>query len=181
MVEIWKQIVGYEGLYEVSNLGNVKSLPRKWITGKGGMQSHNGKILKSSSKTKYALVYLCKDSKAKTVKVHQLVAMAFLNHVPCGMKLVIDHIDDNRLNNKSDNLQIVTARFNSYKTQGKGTSKFKGVCWNKGANKWTAQIRVKGSIRYLGLFINEKDAHLAYQNKIKEIKILTQIILKQSE
>ena len=46
MQEIWKQINGYKGLYEVSNLGNIKSLPRKWIAGKGGLRYHEGKYLK---------------------------------------------------------------------------------------------------------------------------------------
>jgi hypothetical protein len=102
--EIYKSIPGYENIYEVSNYGNVKSI-------KFGKE----KILKpKKTRTGYLQVGLLKDGR-KLIGVHQLVAMAFLNHTPCGMKLVIDHINDIKSDNRIINLQVVTQRENIWK------------------------------------------------------------------
>ena len=58
-IEEWKDIKGYEGLYQISNLGRVKSLPKKLISGNGAIQKHNGKILKPSNSPRgYLLIHL---------------------------------------------------------------------------------------------------------------------------
>ncbi len=102
--EIYKSIPGYENIYEVSNYGNVKSI-------KFGKE----KILKpNKTRTGYLQVGLLKDGRKK-IGVHQLVAMAFLNHTPCGMELVIDHINDIKSDNRIINLQVVTQRENIWK------------------------------------------------------------------
>jgi len=89
------------------------------------------------------------------------------------MLLVIDHIDNNKSNNRLDNLQLISNRENSSKTlkkiQGKTYSKYVGVTWNKQINRWIAQIQVNKKHIHLGTFINEYDAHIVYQNKLKEI------------
>ena len=168
--EIWKDVPGYEGYYQVSNLGNVKSLPREINNGKGFYISKE-KILKSCvDKNGYVNVALCKFSILKSIKVHQLVAMAFLNHKRCGMELVIDHINDIKTDNNVNNLQIVSNRFNVRKTQGDASSNYKGVYWSKTSNKWVAQIKIKGKQKNLGHFVNEIDAHNMYQLKLKEIE-----------
>jgi hypothetical protein len=170
MIEEWKDIEGYEGLYQVSNLGRVKSLPREWIGGNGSIGRHNGMILRGGISTSgYPLVTLRKDGNKKTCNVHQLVATAFLNHEPCGMCLVVDHKDDNKTNNRVDNLQIVTNRFNSYKTQGKYSSKYKGVSWHKSSGKWAVAIRVKGKSKHLGTFDCELEAAHAYRKEVKNL------------
>jgi hypothetical protein len=175
MEEIWKDIPEYEGLYQVSNLGRVKSLPKEWIVGKGTIRRHNGKILKSYAKP-YGYLQVClsknkiKKSSSKTYSVHQLVAIAFLDHNPKGNELVIDHINNNKLDNRVENLQIVTHRYNVYKTQGKYSSQYKGVCvcLYKGRKKWRAQIKISGKRTHLGYFTDEYEAHLAYQNALKQ-------------
>ena len=168
--EEWRDIKGYEGLYQVSNLGRVKSLPKEWVIGKGGIRKHNGKTLKGSVTDKgYSRVLLYKNGTRKEYSVHQLVAMAFLGHTPCGYVLVVDHIDDNPKNNRVDNLQIVTHRFNTYKTQGKYSSKYKGVYWSSKSNKWRAGIRINGKQKHLGLFTCELAAHHAYQKAVKNL------------
>jgi TATA-box binding protein (TBP) (component of TFIID and TFIIIB) len=91
--------------------------------------------------------------------------MAFLNHKPCGMKLVIDHINDNKFDNRLENLQITSVRYNTCKKQEKYSSKYKGVSFRKSDKKWVARIFIDGKIIYLGAFVNEYDAHLAYQKK----------------
>ena len=170
MEEIWKDIPDYEGLYQVSNLGRVKSLPKEWVGGNGVIRKHNGKILKGWKDPRgYYKTCLCKDSITKKFSVHQLVAMAFLGHIPNGFELVIDHINDDPSDNRVENLQIVTQRFNACKTQGKYSSKYKGVSWNKYAKKWLAKITISGKQKHLGRYIDELQAHQAYQNALKNL------------
>jgi len=170
MEEIWKDIPDYEGFYQVSNLGRVKSLPREWVTGIGAIRKHNGKILKPC-KTKYGhyTVTICKTSIARTFCVHQLAAMAFLGHKPNGVKLVVDHINDDPSDNRVENLQVVTQRFNVYKTQGKYSSGYKGVYWDKSSSKWRAQITINSKVKHIGLFNCELKAHQAYENALKSL------------
>ena len=160
--EVWLPVKGYEGLYEVSNLGSVKS----FVRGKG-------KVLNCSlTDTGYYRVNLHKNGFQRNFKVHKLVAISFLNHTPCGHKLVIDHIDNNKLNNVIDNLQIITNRENSSKDRKGGTSKYVGVSLIRKTNKWKAQIKINGKNKFLGNFDKEIDASNAYQKElIKEYKL----------
>jgi hypothetical protein len=159
MNEIWKDVPGYEGIYQVSNLGNVKSLNYQ----------HSGKekLLKHSKDGRG--YYKISLSKKKMFKVHQLVAMAFLNHIPNELKLVINHKDFNTLNNNVDNLEIVTNRTNSNRKHLKSSSKYTGVHWAKKAKKWESKIKIKNKTIYLGGFENEYDAHLAYEKALESI------------
>ncbi|AKG94207.1 HNH homing endonuclease [Polaribacter phage P12002L] len=159
MQEIFKTIPNYEGLYQVSDLGSVKSL----------IYSKERILNQNNDKDGYLLVSLYKDKKAKRFKVHQLVAMAFLNHEPCGLKLVINHINFNKADNRVGNLEIVTNRQNSNQKHLKSSSKYVGVYWNKANNKWKSSIRIGKNKKYLGYFINEYNAHLAYQKALKDI------------
>ena len=160
MEEIWKDVIGYEGRYQISNYGRLKSIKKKESILRGSI-SKEGYI-------QYTLNW-AKHKKYNVYLAHQLVAIGFLNHKPCGMNLVVDHINDDKKNNLVTNLQVVTNRFNSRKTQGTGTSMYKGVSWSKQCNKWLANIAVNGKNKYLGLFENEYDAHLAYQKALKEL------------
>lgn len=156
MQEVWKDIDGYEGLYQVSDLGRVKSFHFNRET-----------ILKNGTSREYLNVTLQIGGRKKTFSVHQLVAMAFLGHKPDGTQnLVIDHVNDNKLDNRLKNLQVVTSRFNVCKKKGDFTSKYKGVCWHKATQKWRAKISVKYQCYWLGLFDTEEEAHEAYQNKL---------------
>lgn len=162
MQEIFKDITGYEGLYQVSNLGNVKSL--------GNNRLRKEKILKPcNGGVGYYFVNLWKDGEKKNITVHQLVAIAFLNHKPDGHKIIVDHIDNNPLNNKLENLQLISVRENTSKDRINGSSKYIGVYWNKKANKWQAQIGINSKRKYLGLFSNEIEAHESYQNRLKQL------------
>lgn len=168
-MEIFKDIKGYEGLYQVSNFGRVKS----FRNGGHGLRKE-GKLLKPSlcghKRRKYLKVGFTKDGKMKTFNVHQLVAMMFLGHTPDGTnKVCVDHRDNNQLNNRVDNLQLVSNRENTSKDR-EGTSKYTGVSWYKDRNKWIAQIKIDGKSKHLGYFEDEYEAHLAYQNKLYKIK-----------
>lgn len=105
--EVWKDIKGYEGLYQVSNLGNIRSL-NAMINCKGarGIDKHirYGRVLsKAIGTTGYYIIVLSKNSKTKQARIHRLVAEAFIdnpNNYPC-----VNHIDGNKLNNNVDNLE----------------------------------------------------------------------------
>jgi len=108
MKEIWKDIEGYEGYYQVSNLGEIKSLERVTIQGKLLKE----KLIKSSDNhNKYLYVSLFKDGNRKAVGVHRLVAQAFIPNPE--NKPQVNHIDENTMNNNSENLEWVTGKENS--------------------------------------------------------------------
>lgn len=110
--EEWKDIEGYEGIYQISNMGRVKSLSRKIWNGVKFFQSSE-KILKPGiDSVGYCVVSLYKnDGKAQTVRVHRLVAKAFIPN-PNAYR-VINHIDANRTNNNVTNLEWCTHKQNS--------------------------------------------------------------------
>jgi hypothetical protein len=166
--EIWKDIPGYEGFYQVSNLGNVKGLPRELF--KKGKYPYicREKVLKQGKTKTYNIIVLTKNKNRKTIYVHQLVAMTFFNHKRCGHKIVVDHINNDKLDNRVENLQIITQRENTTKDR-KGTSKHPGVNWCKHSKKWKSQIVINGKQINLGYYDCELKASLVYQNKLKEL------------
>lgn len=111
MQEIWKDIKGYEGLYQISNLGRVKSL-RKWIRGYNGYKNEE-RILKPyiHHGPDYYVVTLCKNKNKKMHLLHRLIAKAFIpnpNNYP-----QINHIDGNKQNNNITNLEWCTQSQNT--------------------------------------------------------------------
>ena len=106
MKEIWKDIEGYEGLYQVSNLGRVKSFPRI------GTHARKIKIIKiMEDRIGYKFIHLSKNNKQKRKSIHRLVAETFIpnpNNYPC-----INHIDECKENNKVNNLEWCTYSYNN--------------------------------------------------------------------
>lgn len=99
MEEIFKDIEGYEGFYQISNFGRVYSIKR------------NRFLNPSKDKDGYLQIGLSKDGKEKKYKIHRLVALAFLLN-PHNLPQV-NHKDENKTNNKVDNLEFCTAKYNS--------------------------------------------------------------------
>lgn len=137
MKEIWKDIEGYEGLYQISNLGRVKSLEKYVNTAikNNTKVKRKEQILKQYNKNGYLQVTLTHNNKRKYFGVHRLVANAFipnLNNYP-----QVNHKDENTLNNCVDNLEWCTAKYNcNYGTRNSRicniTSFKKGhIPWNK--------------------------------------------------
>jgi hypothetical protein len=111
MTEQWKAIEGYEGLYEVSNLGNVRSLDRTIRHSDGKVTNFKGQVLKYGVHYKgYLVVYLTKNSKKKSVKIHRLVATAFIPN-PDNLPHV-NHKDENKTNNHVSNLEWCSNKYN---------------------------------------------------------------------
>lgn len=126
MEEVWKDVVGYEGLYQVSNKGNVKSLNWK-NTGK-----QQNLFLKPHNKG-YLQVELAKDGKKKCFVVHRLVATAFIPN-PLGLPQV-NHKDENKRNNFAENLEWCNASYNvNYSLELHRDQSGKGVPTRKRAN-----------------------------------------------
>tara|TARA_R110002074_G_scaffold338819_1_gene509351 strand:+ start:104 stop:592 length:489 start_codon:yes stop_codon:yes gene_type:complete len=161
-MEEFRDIKGHEGSYQVSDLGNVKSLVRKGCL--------TEKILKpSNNKIAYSQVLLRKDGKTITRNIHQLVAEAFLGHTPCGYKLIVNHINFNRYDNRAENLELDTQRNNADQKHIKSSSEHVGVCLCKTSNKWLSQITINGKKKHLGRFTDEIEASKAYQKALREI------------
>ncbi|UUV46937.1 HNH endonuclease [Bacillus phage vB_BanS-Thrax5] len=117
-METWKEIIGYEGLYEVSNLGKVRSVDRL-IYRNGNPIMRKGKELSQHKRqNKYFTVSLSKDGKQKTHTIHRLVAIAFVDN-PKNLP-VVNHKDTNKENNRFDNLEWATQQENLAHADDKG-------------------------------------------------------------
>ena len=120
MQEIWKDIAGYEGYYQVSKLGRVRSLDRDIIYADGRHYHYKGKVLKFGNCKGYSFVNLYKESKKLNCRVCRLVAMHFIEN-PNNL-LQVNHNDENIKNDRVDNLEWCDAKYNnSYGTHIKRT------------------------------------------------------------
>lgn len=168
--EEFKDIPNYEGFYQASDLGRIKSLSR-YVKNAWGYYWTKEIIVAQcdyNSDRVYLGLNLHKEGVCVKFMVHILVAMVFLGHVPDGRNIIIvDHVKTNeKKNNQLSNLQIITQRENSSKDK-KGSSQYIGVHLNKKTNKWISKIRIGKERISLGSFINEKDASDAYQLALK--------------
>ena len=109
---MWKTIEGYEGLYEVNSLGEVRSLDRSVLGVDGAMYSFVGKIKSQSKNCNTGYLYIClyKNNVGKTSSVHRLVAQAFIDN-PNSLPMV-NHIDGDKTNNTFANLEWCNASEN---------------------------------------------------------------------
>ena len=160
-IEVWKDIPEFEGLYQVSNLGNIKSLNYRGQSTKKVLKKYinSGSGRRSVSLSKKGKVYLNQC-------VYVLVAEAFLNHKRCGYKKVVDHIDNNPLNDYLYNLQLLTHRENISKNA-KNKVGYTGV--QKARKKYTSKIYINNKQIYLGTFETAEEASQAYQKELKKI------------
>lgn len=166
--EFWKPIPGYEGHYEMSRTGEIKSLSRVILAGGKYPFVSKERMLKAHVNNRgYYKINLYLNRKMKTIEIHQLLAITFLNHIPCGMELVVDHIDTNKFNNQVDNLRIVTSRVNSNYKHIKSSSQYTGVTLCISSKRWVSKIGINGKLKYLGSFEREEEASLYYENALK--------------
>ena len=111
-MENWKDIQGYEGFYQVSDCGNVKSLARDVYNPRGNVYHLEEKILVPLLNSKgYQFVHLYKNGTSKAILIHRLVALAFIPNPE--NKPMINHKDENPLNNCVNNLEWCTAQYNA--------------------------------------------------------------------
>lgn len=149
-MENWKYL---NENYKVSDLGNVFSV-------------RNSIILKLDNRGGYKRISINIGNGIKQYGVHQLVAMAFLGHRPDGTnKVVVDHINSNKSDNRLENLRLTTNRENLSRRG--GASKYVGV--SRFRDKWMSTIRINNKLEYLGLYETEEEAHRAYIKRLNEI------------
>ncbi len=139
---VWKDVVGYEGLYKVSNTGVVRSMKRH-VNLKPGLTKFN-----------YHHVGLYKDGKTKTSRVHRIVGIAFIPNPE--NKPQINHIDGNKINNHVSNLEWNTASENLYHALATGLRPSSVGVLNGGAKLQEADVRdirmfVKAGFSYLNI------------------------------
>lgn len=176
MREIWKDIKEYEGLYQVSNLGNIKSLNRTIenkgsIGGKYRIKEKNR--AQTISKTGYYICTLYKKGKGRTFKVHRLIAEAFIDN-PDNLP-IINHKDGNKLNNLIDNLEWCDYSHNNKEAYKQGL-KEKNLKWiiecNKRKRKKVNQYDLNNNLikQYKSIHEAENETKVHHINIIKVCK-----------
>lgn len=147
MNENWTPIKGYEGLYEVSDFGRVKSLQRtttiKNKRGETYTRRHKEKILAQTldGRSNYLQVMLCKDGKGKKHLVHRLVANAFIKN-PLSLQEV-NHIDEDKTNNFVDNLEWCTHKYNNNYGSKRTSSRGEKNSQNKFSEELIKKVRLE--------------------------------------
>lgn len=171
--EIWRTINGYEGYYEISNYGRVKSLSRLIIMDSKRKRFQQDRILTHNiCNTDYPRVTLTKNGKGIQFHIHCLVANAF---IPNPNRLGdVNHKDSDRLNPIVNNLEWTSRRENV--THGwlnrKKASVFPGVQFLKNRGQWKSIIWLNGKGKYLGQFKTEKEASDAYQQAVVDYGVV---------
>lgn len=162
--EIFKDVPGYLGKYQVSNFGNVKSLERFRNTDRDSSVLKERMFRAGVGANGYRSVVFY-DGLQKRFNVSVLAAMTFLGHKPNGGGIVVDHRNNIKTDDRLENLQLITQRENSSKDR-KGSSKYTGVSWRNQTKKWEAHIRINRKLKHLGCFTSEIKASKAYQKAL---------------
>jgi hypothetical protein len=158
----WRDVKGYEGRYEVSENGDLKSI----------LKSGSEKKLKGSiSKEGYRQFTLNwgEENKRNTYTGQQLVAMSFLGHIPNStIGYVVDHINDNKLDNRVENLRLISNHANGIKRLNK--NQLFGVT-KKPNGRWYSKVWHLNKTIYLGSYNTEIEAHLKSVDYLKKNNI----------
>ena len=166
MQEIWKDIKGYEGKYQVSNLGRVRSLYDQ----NQFKKTHRIKLLKFNIRSGYYNVNLNNHRKRKSFQVHRLVAFAFIPNFD--NKPIINHIDENRLNNKVDNLEWCTQKENVLHSKYKMYKPKKSKLPTSGEKYIIKRNRYNKIFYEIYIYKNGKRTYLGRKNSLKEAILL---------
>jgi len=171
MKEIWNNALGFEGLYQVSNLGKVRTVKRDYFSGRHHTVKktiENAPLYHRVNRSGYIDVNLRKGKKRRPYTVHRLVYEAFNGAVPNG--LVINHKDLNKMNNNLSNLEAITSRENNIHYLKSIQMKCNSIGVRTQTNGFVAQITNKGHRIYLGYFETEDEASSYYQSTYEDIK-----------
>lgn len=154
MDEVWKDVPGYEGLYQVSNMGRVKTFDKLLNTKLGTRRTKEQIISPIIQKSGYAHVGLWRNRQCKQSRVHRLVAEAFCINTDPDTKTQVNHINENKLDNRACNLEWVTPKQNT----NHGTAISRRA--RKGKSLKVVQLdKETGDV--LCVFLNERQASLS--------------------
>jgi hypothetical protein len=168
----WSKVLfnGLETNIEVTRCGKVRRVKVDWMKYTTSAKIGEVDFNKLKINKGYRLITIqIKGLKQKTVRIHQLVASAFLDYKFQGHKLVVDHIDSNQLNNNLDNLRVISHRENISKEKNLKRKFPVGVYFEKSRNKYRASIFINYKQNTLGYFNTPEEASNAYQLKLKEL------------
>jgi hypothetical protein len=160
--EIWKDIERFDGYYQISSFGRVKSCERYVRHPKGGQLLIKEKILVlSNCSSKYLKTTLSKENIYIQFMAHRLVALHFIDNP--NNKAEVNHIDSIKTNNNINNLEWTSRLENisHYNLKRKCSSNYIGVSLNKNSNKWHSTIRINNKRFHLGSFKTEEEAYQA--------------------
>lgn len=160
--EIWRDVPTWEGYYQVSSRGRVKSISRVVVNVNGLHIVLRGRLMRSNKTSGYLRLILSRRGKTKAYNIHTLVAMAFLGHVPCGRGIVVDHIDGDKSNNNLSNLEVVTNRENTSRAFFKSKESGLPTGVNRSGSRYCSYIEINGLHIYLGMFDTAKEASDKY-------------------
>ena len=171
MEEIYKDIIGFEGKYQVSNFGNVRTIERITICKDGRKCHYKGKVLICSPNNKgYLTIRLENYIKGigKTKTIHSLVWEAFGDNSKIYFPdKVIDHIDRNKHNNHINNLRVISNRENA--SNRKDNKEFIGVRKNNKSDNYTSRIWVNNKEYHIGTFKTIEEAYVRYNEALLHI------------
>lgn len=173
-IENWIPAKGFEGFYEVSTFGRLRSLSRFVSHKKNSKRFVKGRIMKLCPNDEgYLKTAFTVNSIYKSQTAHIIIFYSFNPDVLPKKGYEVDHIDDDKSNNRPGNLRQIKQRENSTKRSLRylnNTSKHTGVYFDKSRGKFMAVIKINCKTKNLGRFINEQDAADAYQSALKEIE-----------
>lgn len=169
--EIWKNIPKYEGIYQASTFGRVKSLDRIETNVNGISRKLKGKVLSQGKDNNgYKIVRLCRENVLISFRVHQLIAITFLSHQTINRKIVVDHIDNIKTNNYLNNIQVISNRDNTSKDN-INLLKNTGVYNAKKEGFFYSQIRINDKKITLGTFNDIDSAKIIYEKAKQNIHL----------
>ena len=173
MEEIWKPITGYEGLYEISNLGRVKSLPKN----KGYAKSKGCFMNPFISKDGYLLVTLSKNNKANHFQIHRLVAKAFIPNIK--NKPQVDHINRVRDDNRVENLRWVFPYENGNNTCCNRIIEYQGKKMT--ISEWAVFLGIKKTTLFNRINLRKWSVERAFTQPVKKNNFQSKKSKQESE
>lgn len=172
MEEVWADILGFDGFYQISSLGRVRTCVALCVKRDRWEKGWPWRILKTSNVRGYEYIRIARKEKGRSLKIHRILWEAFRGQIPVG--LGIDHINGDPLDNRIDNLRLATQqeqnRNKSRKTNRKMKGK-KGVYFISGRalkKPWLAKIIINKKAIHLGYFVTELEAAKAYNEAARK-------------